>query len=108
VAEGYLDDEAAAKEFVAARLGKGALGRARLAAELAARGAAPEAVDAALAELPQDDLPAAREAAARYARSGKADPAALARHLARKGFSRRAIVALLRETGSDDGLPPED
>jgi regulatory protein len=110
-AEGYLDDAAAAKGFVAARLGKGALGRARLAAELQARGAGPEAVEAALAELPSDDLPAAREAAARYVRSersGKGDPAALARHLSRKGFSRRAIVALLRETGSEDGLPPED
>jgi len=109
--EGYLDDEAAARGFVAGRLGKGALGRARLAAELQARGAAAEAIEAALAELPQDDLPAAREAAARYVRGqrgGKADPGALARHLARKGFSRRAIVALMRETGSDDGLPPED
>ncbi len=106
--EGYLDDAAAAKGFVASRLGKGALGRARLAAELQARGAGPEAVEAALAELPSDDLPAAREAAVRYARSGKGDPAALARHLSRKGFSRRAIVALLRETGSEDGLPPED
>ena len=111
-AEGYLDDEAAAKEFVSSRLGKGALGRARLSAELEERGAAPEAIAAALAELPEDDLPAAREAAARYVRSqrggGRADRGALARHLSRKGFSRRAIVALLRETGSDDGLPPED
>jgi regulatory protein len=107
-AEGYLDDAKAAADFVAGRLGKGALGRPRLRAELEARGAAPEAIAAALAELPDDDLPAAREAAARYARSGKADPAALARHLARKGFSRRAIVTLLRETGSGDGLPPED
>lgn len=113
-AEGYLDDEAAAKSFVASRLGKGALGRARLAAELQARGAAAEAIAAALAELPSDDLPAAREAAARYVQSqrsqrgGQADPGALARHLSRKGFSRRAIVTLLRETGSDDGLPPED
>jgi len=110
-AEGYLDDEAAAKGFVAGRLGKGALGRPRLAAELQARGAAPQAIEAALAELPADDLPAAREAAARYVRSqrgSRRDPGALARHLARKGFSRRAIVTLLRETGSDDGLPPED
>jgi len=106
--QGYVDDAKAAAGFVAGRLDRGALGRTRLRAELAARGAEAEAIEAALAALPDDDLPAAREAAVRFARGGRSDPAALARHLSRKGFSRRAIVALLRETGSDDALPPED
>ncbi len=104
---GYLNDAKAAADFVAGRLAKGGLGRPRLRAELQARGAGGEAIDAALAALPDDDLPAARVAAERFRRS-RPDPAALARHLARKGFSRRAIVALLRETGSADALPPDD
>jgi regulatory protein len=102
VREGWLDDAAAARGLVASRLARGALGRARLRAELERRGAAPEAVTAALAELPEDDLPAAREAAARW--RGK-NPAALARHLSRKGFSRRAIFAVLAELAAE---PPDD
>ena len=79
------------------RLARGAEGRTRLKAELLKRGAAAEAIDAVLGDLPDDDLPAAREAAERWARRGGADPNALARHLERKGFSRRAIVAVLTE-----------
>ena len=90
-AERYLDDPATARGFVEMRLARGAEGRARLAAELERRGAPPEAVAAALADLPEDDLAAAQEAAARWRRKGGADPAALARHLARKGFSVRAV-----------------
>ena len=93
-AEGYLDDVRAARDFVAHRLEQKAEGRLRLKAELIRRGASEEAVDAALAEVPEDDLEAARAAAERWARSHKPDPAALARHLARKGFSRRAIFAV--------------
>jgi regulatory protein len=101
-AEGYLDDRAAAESLIRARLSRGPEGRVRLAAELARRGASPEAAEAALAALlPEDDLAAAREAAARWAERGGGAPAALARHLARKGFSRRAIVDLLREVGSE-------
>jgi SOS response regulatory protein OraA/RecX len=81
---------------VASRRSKGE-GRARLRAELMKRGAAEDAVDEALAELPDDDLPAAREAAAKWERKGGSDPRALARHLERKGFSRRAIVAVLND-----------
>ena len=92
--QGYLDDAAAARGLVAARLARGGLGRDRLRADLERRGAAPAAVAAALDELPADELPAAREAASRW--HGKND-AALARHLARKGFTRRAIFAVLKE-----------
>jgi regulatory protein len=103
---GYLDDTAAARGFVAGQLARGPAGRRRLAAELARRGAPSEAIETALAELPDDDLEAARDAAARWA-SGrrKADPAALARHLDRRGFTPRSIRAVLAERGRPQ---PED
>jgi regulatory protein len=105
--QGYLDDGAAARSFVEARLAKGE-GRTRLKAELAKRGAPEEAIEAALAELtPEDDLPAAREAAGEWTRRGGRDPRALVRHLDRKGFSRRAIVAILTDK-SDSELDIED
>jgi regulatory protein len=104
--EGYLDDAAAARGLVASRLGRGGgVGRVRLRAELERRGAAPAAIAAALAELPEDELPAARRAAASCrART----PAALARHLERKGFSRRAIFAVLKEHPAGAGLPEDE
>jgi regulatory protein len=104
--QGYLDDRAAARGFVEARLGRGE-GRARLLAELLRHGAPEEVAAEALAELtPEDDLPAARAAAERWERQGGRDPRALARHLDRKGFSRRAIVAVLNARG--DGLDIDD
>jgi SOS response regulatory protein OraA/RecX len=108
--QGWLDDASAARGLVASRLAHGALGRARLRAELERRGAAPAAVTAALGELPEDDLAAAREATGRW--HGRT-PEALARHLARKGFSRRAIFAVLKErpgaeAAEADEAPDED
>jgi regulatory protein len=103
--QGWLDDAAAARGLVASRLARGALGRARLRAELERRGAAPAAVTAALGELPEDDLAAAREAAERW--RGRT-PEALARHLARKGFSRRAIFAVLKERPGAETVEAEE
>jgi regulatory protein len=95
----YLDDEEAARQYVAGRLARGGYGRARLRAELDARGVAREVSTAVLDEaLPEDDLDAAREEARRHA--GKA-PAALARRLERRGFSARAIAQILRDRGAD-------
>ena len=96
-AQGYLDDSKTAAGFVEQRLSRTSEGRARLRAELEKRGAPAEAIDDALAALPEDDLEPAREAAERWQRlHPRGEPAALARHLARKGFSRRAIFALLK------------
>jgi regulatory protein len=118
-AQGYLDDLASARGFVAARMARGE-GRARLRSELERRGAAPAAVAAVLAELPEDDLPAARLAAGQWRPVGRAGNggraghdaarAALARHLARKGFSRRAIFAVLNErsAAADPSAAPQD
>jgi regulatory protein len=105
-AEGYLDDVRAARDFVAYRLERKAEGRLRLKAELVRRGAAEEAIAAALADVPEDDLEAAQAAAAVWARGKRApDPAALARHLARKGFSHRAIFAVSNlDPSLDDDL----
>lgn len=110
--QGYLDDAAAARRFVGARAAGAGAGRRRLRAELERRGAAAEAVVAALGELPEDDLPAARAAAERWSAAhlpGGGAPAGrdagrLARHLERKGFSRHAIVAVLAERGGSSSL----
>ena len=96
-AQGWLDDSKTAAGFVEQRLSRNTEGRVRLRAELEKRGAPPEAIEDALAALPEDDLEPAREAAERWQRlHPRGEPAALARHLARKGFSRRAIFALLK------------
>jgi len=100
--EGYLDDEATARAFVAERQERRGLGRARIAAELRRKGAAGEAVSAALADISDDDERVrAATAAARWRRVHGEDAAALGRHLARKGFSRGAIVAVLRAGGGE-------
>ncbi len=100
-AQGYLNDEQVAVDWLAARARRGAEGKRRLAAELARHGAAGEAVRSALATLPEDDGEGARAAAEAWRRRGGKDAQGLARHLERKGFSRRAIVAVLREHGSE-------
>lgn len=100
--QGYLDDRRLAREVAGQRAGRGGEGSRRVRAELLKRGAAPEAVDAAVEEvLPADDTPAAAEAARRWQARGKRDPAALARHLDRKGFSQRAILHVLRGLGAE-------
>jgi regulatory protein len=105
---GYLDDTKTALSFVAQRLERNSEGRLRLKAELEKRGAAPEAVASALADVPEDDLEPTREAAERWARlHPRGKGASLAQHLARKGFSRRAIFAVLSERREDldlDGI----
>jgi regulatory protein len=95
--QGYLDDRKTAAGFVEQRLSRNNEGRVRLRAELEKRGAPPEAIEDALAAVPEDDLEPTREAAERWQRlHPRGEPAALARHLARKGFSRRAIFAVLK------------
>ncbi len=102
----YLDDGEAARQYVAGRTGRGGYGRARLAAELGARGVDRTVADEVLDELlPDDDFDAAREEAMRAgARPIPADPdareklaAKIARRLERRGFSRRSIARLLDE-----------
>ncbi|HYH47247.1 MAG TPA: regulatory protein RecX [Thermoanaerobaculia bacterium] len=112
-AQGLLDDPKTAAAFVAHRQERRGEGRHRLRAELQRRGAGPEAIDQALAQLPDDDLDQAREAAGQWSRrragseglESDKNRAALARHLERRGFSRRAIVAVLNAAGAE---PEED
>ena len=94
---GYLDDLAAARDFVAGRLAREPLGRRRLAADLARRGAPEEVVSAVLDEvLPDDDRAAARTAADTWlARRRNPSKPALARYLERRGFSAAAIWGAL-------------
>lgn len=101
----FLDDRETARELVTSRLARGPLGRRRLAAELARKGADRDLADQVLDEmLPEDDRPSAREAARRWLdrKRGTPDPRALARHLERKGFSRRAIFTALEDLGLED------
>jgi regulatory protein len=120
-AEGYLDDEAAARRFVGERQRRG-LGRARVAVELRRRGASADATAAGLAEVGDEgELARAPDAAAKWRRrEGRGEApadeeakrvaaAALGRHLDRKGFSRRAILAVLESAGeTDPELPGGD
>lgn len=112
VGQGYVDDRKTAVSFVEQRLEHNHEGRLRLRAELEKRGAAPDAVEAALASISEDDLEPAREAAERWTRlHPRGEPASLARrlaqHLARKGFSRRAIFAVLSRKPGEEGLDLE-
>jgi len=95
---GYIDDRETAAGFVSQRLSRGGLGRARLLADLRARGVVHEvAMEAINAAVPEDDLEVAREVARRWRNRGGSDPQALARHLARKGFSSGSIARLLSD-----------
>lgn len=100
--QGYLDDPALAREFVAEKAARSGIGKARARSELAKRGLDAATVrDAVAAALPEDDLEAAREAALRWGRTHRPDGAALGRHLQRKGFSTRAIVRILQDFGEN-------
>jgi regulatory protein len=112
-AQGYLDDEATARAFVAEARSRRGWGEAKLRAELQRRGAAAAAIAAALAGGGDgDELARAREVAMRWRRgAGARRPlAALARHLDRRGFSRRAILAILESAGEGEAaeLPDPD
>jgi len=102
----YLDDRQTAHDFVEAKLARGPLGRRRLAADLAKRGAPREIADEVLADLlPDDDRAAAREAAEAWlARRRAPKPQALAGHLERRGFSPAAIWSALEaaDLGRDE------
>jgi regulatory protein len=109
-ADGVLDDAETAREFARFKLSRGPLGRPKLTAELARKGADPDLAREVAAEMTDDDDGDAAEASAdRWLGRRLADPgtvgdfppldepdrAALARHLERKGFSRRAIFRVL-------------
>lgn len=99
----YLDDAEAARQYAGGRLARGGYGRARLQAELAARGVERSTADEVLDELlPDDDLPAAREEAMRVGGRARSDDpekvaAKVARRLESRGFSRSSIYKLLDE-----------
>lgn len=102
----YLDDRAAAREFAAGKLAREPLGRRRLAADLAKRGAPEEVISEILDELlPDDDRAAAREVAERWlGRRRSPKKAALGRYLERRGFSSAAIWGALEAVEWED--PP--
>lgn len=104
VAKGFLDEQATIRDFLAARLARGPLGRRRLLADLGRRGVESDVAQSAVDQVCNgDELEPARQATERWrARRPRGEPAALARHLERRGFSRRAIFSILRE------LPPGD
>lgn len=99
---GYLDDTAlAAREAERLRERRG-LARAGVAAELARKGVAEAAVDAALAGTnAEGELGAALAFAAKWLRTHAADAAALARALSRKGYPGHVIFSVLKDLVPD-------
>jgi regulatory protein len=90
-----LDDEQYAKDFTRDRVTIGKKGRWNVRGELLKRGVARPAIDAALADAP-DELAVARELAAKYrARHARLEEDVLRRRvyamLARRGFAPDAI-----------------
>jgi regulatory protein len=101
-ARGYLDDEAFARHWVAARASRG-YGPARLRAELRARGVDPALIDAALTGVRDDgELERARTVALRrlqtLQRADRARVAARLRdHLLRRGYPASIVTRVVRE-----------
>jgi regulatory protein len=109
-ARGYLDDEAFARHWVAARASRG-YGPARLRAELRARGIDTALIEAALTGVGDDgDLERARAVARRrlpaLQRDDRARTAARLRdHLLRRGYPASVVARVVRECL---GAPVED
>ncbi len=108
VAEGWLDDLAAARSLVRARSSR--FGRSRIARELSALGFSKEIAAAALGEAPRE---AEQNALARafevlWRRAEGVDPAARRRRvraaLARKGFAADAISAMMKGSDEEDEM----
>jgi regulatory protein len=101
-ARGYLDDDAFARHWVAARAPRG-YGPARLRAELRARGVDTKLIEAALAGVNEDgDLEQARAVAHRrlpaLQRGDRARAAARLRdHLLRRGYPVSVVTRVVRE-----------
>ena len=101
-ARGYLDDEAFARHWVAARAPRG-YGPARLRAELRARGVDTALIEAALAGVSGDgELERARAVARRrlpaLERGDRARAAARLRdHLLRRGYPASVVTRVVRE-----------
>jgi regulatory protein len=107
LAEGWLDDLAAARSVVRARAGR--YGRARIARELSVLGFSKETVSAALGEEAKEaeEKALARAFQVLWRRTQGLDPAARRRRvggaLARKGFTSDAISAMMKGShGQDD------
>ncbi|MDX1632553.1 MAG: regulatory protein RecX [Thermoanaerobaculia bacterium] len=99
---GYLDDQAAAREYVRLNRERKGWGRARLRAELLRRGVSDAAVAGALGDLTDEgERELARREVERWRSSRSDDPRRLARRLERKGFAGRVIVSVLEEAGVD-------
>ena len=99
-AEGALDDERYAHNYVAYHAGRGR-GPLRIGADLRARGLSAEVIDAALAEGPDWHAAAAAARARRFGKAAPADwreKARQARFLQYRGFSADHIRAA---TGAD-------
>lgn len=108
LSRGYLDDRALAYNVATALAERRLFGKTRVAAELARRGVAAdaigEALDRAFAGLDEDAM--ARKAAGRRAGTVLTDTRArerMARSLLRRGFSRGAVARVLGGAGPSAG-----
>lgn len=97
---GYLDDFRCTHEFIRAKLRRSPLGRRRLRADLARRGAAAEAIEAALSDPElESEADLVRRAMRRWQLRRGGDKASLMRHLDRRGFSTGDILDVAGELG---------
>ena len=108
-AMGQLDDGRLATEEAARLRERKGLARRGVAAELRRKGAAGEAVDAAVSEggEPEEERSRALETARRWLRTHRKDASALARHLDRKGYGRGEIVGAILTLGIGGEVPEE-
>jgi regulatory protein len=103
---GYLDDAGNARRHAASLAERKGYGTSRIRAELARRGAPPDAIEEAVGgatkgEGRENELARARAQADRWRRTGRGGADALARHLARRGFAAADVFAIVREQFPD-------
>ena len=97
---GYLDDFRCTHEFIRAKLRRSPLGRRRLRADLVRRGAAAEAIEAALSDPElESEADLVRRAMHQWQLRRGGDRASLMRHLDRRGFSKGDILNVADELG---------
>jgi regulatory protein len=107
--EGWLDDAAAARAFVRARMGR--YGRARIESELSARGFLPESIACALPEAEGEEEKALSRLFARFQRATAGLDREKRRRriwnaLTRRGFAAASISAKMK--GPPGGIDDRD
>ena len=103
LASSYLDDLECARSLIRSKLRRSPLGRRRLRADLARRGASQEAIEEALSEEGlESDADLTRRAADQWRARGGREEASLLRYLDRRGFTKSDILTAVGELRNAD------